>query len=34
MGLAIPLVTFTNKNSEIPNKDKKVLLISSRIHPG
>lgn len=32
MGLAIPLLTVTNKESNNPNK--KVVLISCRIHPG
>lgn len=31
-GLAIPLVTITNK--EAKNEGKKVVLLSSRIHPG
>jgi len=34
IGLAIPLITFTNRKSEIHNKNKKVVLISCRIHPG
>lgn len=31
-GLAIPILTFTNKNSK--SKEKKLILISCRIHPG
>ena len=31
-GLAIPILTFTNKAHK--NVEKKVILISCRIHPG
>jgi len=32
IGLAIPIVTFTNQETD--NKNKNVILVSSRIHPG
>jgi hypothetical protein len=32
VGLAIPIVTFTNP--EVEDTNKEVILISSRIHPG
>ena len=32
MGLAIPIITFTNKNKD--DSQKSVTLVSCRIHPG